>query len=454
MIESKKMLRVIVNILLGAITLVSYLFINDSSESFIALSIISLITFIIVIRTNSSGFSSPFMLFMIIMFVYNCGQIWLNLFGVPIKSGNYTITRYSFDLLSQSLLFFILIIVSINLTFICKMPKEIENNNDTTVNETSNDNIIYTIFWLLLLICILYDIIQARIAYLFGYATALYSRSDNELLYMCNCSLPIIVFWGIRTNILRKKKIVMIVVSIFRYAMTTILIGYRMQAISFMLTLLVLLPGIVKEDERKKYNVLLILGVILAAILSIYAANRRRSEITVDVWDSYNSLIQELGGTFTDLPIIIRDIDDIGPVYGLSYLCGVLYIIPFIGRLIPSLSKYVNLSAILYTRITIYGNSSLGGSILAEFFYNFKWASVIIAGPFVGWLLAKICSTLKQSISPFKGAMCAYIFYILILLVRGNMGEITIYIRCAVYITIIYYALLGKKRLGLGAGNE
>lgn len=451
MIEAKKLGRISLNILIAVIAIIVFYASSDMSAVFIKLSVISIISFVIILYTNPIQFSSPFVLFILVLYIYNCGQIWLNLFGVPIIPGNYTITRYSNDLLSQSLLFFILVTVSINIAYLCKVAPELKTGNENQYEEqyeTKRDRNIYLLFFALLIICIIYDILQTRIARTSGYAAALYSRSNNELLYMCNCAFPLVVFWGIRSGLRRKKKFVIIVISAIRYAMTTILVGYRMQAISFVLCLIVLLPGVVKEEEKKKYNILLIIGIVAAAFLSVVAADLRRNTGSLSIWDSYNSLIQELGGTFIDLPIIIRDIDEIGCVYGLSYLCGALFIIPFIGRIIPGLSKYVSLSAILYTRITIYGNSSLAGSMLAEFFYNFKWASIIIAAPIIGIILAKICNSLNNisRSTPFKAAIQAYIFYMLLLLARGNIGEITIYIRCAVYFALINSFLSNKRK--------
>jgi oligosaccharide repeat unit polymerase len=451
MIEAKKLGRISLNILIATIAILIFFTSSDMSAVFIRLSVISIISFAIILYTNPIQFSSPFVLFMLVLYIYNCGQIWLNLFGVPIIPGNYTITRYSSDLLSQSLLFFILATVSINITYLCKVVPELKNNNKSQYEEqreTKQDRNIYALFFVLLIICILYDIMQTRIARTSGYAAALYSRSNNELLYMCNCALPLVVFWGIRSGLKHKKKFIIIAISAIRYAMTTILVGYRMQAISFVLCLLVLIPGIVKQEEKRKYNILLIIGIIAAAFLSVVAADLRRNSGSLNIWDSYNSLIQELGGTFTDLPIIIRDIDEIGCVYGLSYLCGALYIVPFIGRIIPGLSKYVSLSAILYTRITIYGNSSLGGSMLAEFFYNFKWASIIIAAPVMGIILARICNSLNNTRrnTPFMTAIQAYVFYMILLFARGNIGEITIYIRCAVYFIILHSFLTNTRK--------
>ena len=387
---------------------------------------------------------------MIVVFIYNCGQVWIKLFGIPIIKGNYTITRYSDELLSISLLFFILMVLSINIFFLCGFQnyKNIKKYTFKVYKKVENENCYFIIFLLFLIVCLIYDFFQYRIAASSGYAAALYARSNNELLYMFNCAFPLIVFLGLRLNIPNKQKIAITLLSTIRFLATTILIGYRMQAISFVLSLLVLLPSIVPLNQKRKFNIFMIIGIILAGALSIYAADLRRGNSSVGVFDSYNSLIQELGGTFIDLPIIFRDTESIGTVYGLSYVCAVIYLIPMAGHLFPGMSKYVNLSSILYQHITIYGDSSLGGSMLAEFFYNFRWLSLIIAGPVVGFLLAKICKSLnKNRCDVYKSAMLTYIFYIMLLFVRGNIGEITIYIRCAVYFSIIHAFIYKLKYL-------
>lgn len=447
MVNRNTFFKVLINLILAAVAMFVYFDGKNYYDIFITLSIISLLVFVAILITNPTGIASPYMLFIIVMFVYNCGQVWLNLFGVPIISGNYTITRYSDDLLSISLLFFILMVLSINIFFLSGIHDWKKSKGDFYKNEEAESKRGYfVLFWISFFVCLVYDFLQYRIAASSGYVAALYARSENELLYMCNCVFPFVIFLGLRLNIPRKQKVVITILSAIRYAVTTVLIGYRMQAIAFVLSLLVLLPSIVLEKNKRKFNVLMIIGIVLAGALSIYAADLRRGNSYIGLLDSYNSLIQELGGTFTDLPIVFRDIDYIGTAYGLSYVCAVIYLIPMAGHFFPEMARYVNLSSILYQRITIYGGSSLGGSMLAEFFYNFNWLSLIIAGPAVGFFLAKICNSLNENkCNPYKTAMLTYVFYIMLLFVRGNIGEVTIYIRCAVYIAIIR-ALINRSR--------
>lgn len=455
MIKGTKTFRITILLIIGMVVLMVNCLIDDYSERFIFLSALTVVTFITVLIVNPLPIASPFSLFIIVLFVYNCGQIWMNLFGIPILSGSYTIDRYSDELLSKSLLFFLLMTIVISVFYVLKLSKSVNciaiNEDKTIINGGKSTQLtpLY-LFYFLLIICLVYDYLQYRIAAVSGYATALYARADNELLYMANCAFPFSVFWVMRSNIGLTPKNIAIVLSVLRYALTTLLIGYRMQAISFVLTVIVLTPRSKDSSKKKsKYFFLIVAGIILAGLLSIVSANIRRGNEgigAVGIWESYVSLLQELGGTFIDLPIIIRDIGEIGTAYGMTYLCAILYLIPFIGHIIPDMAKYVSLSSILYTRITIYSNSSLGGSMLAEFFYNFRWLAIIIAAPILGSGLAKICNYLKKNIdNPFKSAMLGYIIYTLILFIRGNISEVAIYIRCAVYIYILHLLMQGRS---------
>lgn len=419
----------------------------DYTNIFNQLSVVSIILFCTIIFLNPLGLSSPFSVFIIVLFIYNCGQVWLNLLGIPIIKGNYTIDRYSDELLAQSLLFFILMISSINIFYLFNINSLKIYSKNNYRKKVKIKKILF-IFISVLSACIIYDYNQYKIASTFGYATALYARSNNELLYMFNCIFPFIIFYMIRLDMHMKYKVIIGIIGVARYIGTMIFIGYRMQAVSFILTMIVLLSGVVKKEERKKINLFFIIGIVSIGFISVVAANLRRGLDYIGVLDSFYLLLQELGGTFTDLPIIIRDIDEIGVVYGLTYICGFLYIIPFIGHIIPEMSKYVNLSSILYTRIKIYGESSLGGSMIAEFFYNFKWLAIIIMGYIIGKLLAKISKNLyeNKSFNIYKTSILIYIFYILLLFIRGNIGEITIYIRCVVYLYLFYIMWYKRQR--------
>ena len=79
-----------------------------------------------------------------------------------------------------------------------------------------------------------------------------------------------------------------------------------MQAISFVLSLIVLLYGIVDKKNKRKVTLLMIIGIFLAALLSIVAADMRRGQTSTGLWESYNVLIQELGGTFTDYQLLLE----------------------------------------------------------------------------------------------------------------------------------------------------
>ena len=440
--------RIAINMFIMIIVIYVY-FIGglDYTKIFDQLSTLSIILFCTIIFLNPLGLSSPFSVFTIVLFIYNCGQVWLNLFGVPIIKGNYTIDRYSDELLAQSLLFFILMMASINLFYlfnIGSLKTYIKNNYRKKIKVKK----IMFIFIFIFIICIIYDYNQYKIARTFGYATALYARANNELLYMFNCIFPFVIFYIIRLKVHIRYKMIIGIIGVTRYIVTMIFIGYRMQAVSFILTMIVLLSGIVKKEYRKKISLFFIIGIISIGFISVVTANLRRGLSYVGILDSYYLLLQELGGTFTDLPIIIRDIDEIGVVYGLTYICGFLYIIPFIGHIIPGMSKYVNLSSILYTRIKIYGESSLGGSMIAEFFYNFKWLAIIIMGYIMGSLLARICNNLyrNKNFNEYETSIFIYIFYILLLFTRGNIGEITIYIRCVVYLYLFYVIWYKRQR--------
>ena len=116
-IERSKFRRISINCLLELISIAIYFTVEDPRKTFLLLSAVSIISFIIILTTSSEPISSPYTIFIIVLYVYNCGQVWLNLFGVPIIPGNYTITRYSDDLLASSIFFFILIALSINVCF-------------------------------------------------------------------------------------------------------------------------------------------------------------------------------------------------------------------------------------------------------------------------------------------------------------------------------------------------
>lgn len=407
--------------------------------------VLTFLSFVIVLITNPYHIVSPYTFIILFIYVYNCGQLWLDLFGIPIEDGSFVITRFSKDALIESAQFFLLMTIGIHafcVLFTTAQKKQYDfEHNLIIVNEETKIylRLLYRVFFICLPFILVFDISQIATARLLGYSAALYSRSENMLLSTANSFFPFAILGIIICETNRRKRLVIAIMGAFRYVLTMIFVGYRMQAMAFLCVLFVAwnIHGSNKE-LRKKAMLVVLLGIVLLLGSNIIWAWRTDTAIgNVSIWDTLVKSIRELGATFIDLPILIGNIDSIGYGYGRTYFYGIVNLIPLLIRLFPDANQYLALSARLNDHFQIYSNASLGGSIYAELFMNFGWYSLLLT-PLCGYLLTRLNNRIKKRATAYTKNIEMYVFFIIVLYIRGNMAEVTVFFRNILYMAVLY----------------
>ncbi|MDK7628607.1 O-antigen polysaccharide polymerase Wzy [Clostridium perfringens] len=449
LISKKKFLKITIIVLFLGIVLFFWGSIDsrDSSSAYYTMNLLSFASFIIFIITNPFQFISPYTFIFLFIYLYNCGQLWMNLFGFRIPFGSFVISRFSDNLLTECVFYFIMFSMLTHLfgLIFSKNKLKIKTdvfNWDKALNDYNNILFKKTMYILLIVIIpllVLLDINQVVLANNGGYTVALYSRSNNVFFEIANSMCPLLIFGIIICEENKNKRKVVALYGIFRYIIMMVLVGYRMQAMAFLCGIFI--SWTLRDNEKtlkKKAILVVILGIVLLIVTTIVSQLRNGYvNNNMSIEDLLLNAIKEIGGSFIDIPIVFESIGNIGFAYGKTYLYGLINIIPFIIRLFPNSTQYLTLSSTLNDNFVIYSSSSLGGNIYAEMYYNFGWYALLVT-PILGYLISMINKKVDSNKMLISKTIDMYLFFIFALYIRGNMGEVTVFLRNIVYLLIIY----------------
>ena len=429
------------------------------------LSIVSIVVFFI---TNKYKLISPYTFLMAFSYLYNCGQVWLLLFGIELSYSSFTIDRYTYQNLADALSYFLLAVNFIHLFGLLSIKRNNLRNtdderNDITATAVSKDDrsenlaLKYTGFAILVLCMVLLtynDLVQILTASQYGYTVAYTIGRDNKLIYALINLFPLSVIILMVTAQTTKVKNLVFWYAIIRSIALMLLVGNRGQYIALICTIFLLRTYLKPKIEKMRILRYVVGGFGLIFIASYVAAIRNSPslslspEFIIDFIINKNAvvaLLQELGGTFVNTILVMNYSPNELPYgMGISFLGSFISFIPLASKLFPEMILYNDVGSMLNQYF--HKGYGLGGSFLAELYYNFGWYS-LIATPIIGALFGRLFSIyednktfLKQS--SLKIVIITYTFYAMLMYIRGNFYTITTYMRYLVYALICYYVIL------------
>lgn len=446
---NKKILSIISIILFLGIVIFFWKSIDnmDSNSAYYIMNTLSFVSFIIFLITNPFSFISSYTFIFLFVYLYNCGQLWMELFGFKIPFGSFVISRFPDDLLVECIFYFIMFSMLTHLFGLVFSKKQLRIKVDSfNWEEAVKDfnvivfkKVLYSLMIIIIPLVAIFDVSQVALAQNSGYSVALYSRSNNTVLAIANSMCPLLIFGIVICEKKNNKRRIVAIYGIVRYIIMMVLVGYRMQTMAFLCGLFI--SWTLRDDEKilKKKAILAVgLGIVLLIVTTIVSQLRNgRVGHDMGMNDLLLSAIREIGSSFIYIPILFDNINNIGFAYGKTYLYGLINMIPFIVRLFPDSTQYLTLSSTLNDNFVIYSSSSLGGNIYAEMYYNFGWYAFLVT-PIIGYFITIINRKVYKNKMLISKTIDMYLFFIFALYIRGNMGEITIFLRNIIYLFIIY----------------
>ena len=455
-IKIKKSSFIFISAYLFIILIVILFSLNSDKKSLIDfLSCISVISLSIFILEYRSNFVSCSVFSIIFLYLYNCGQLWLLSIGYKFKFTNYLITQFSTESIFDAVYYFIIIINAIQVFLSLSKGRDDRIDNDNIYNlkgdssNTSEDKALIittqSLYFLCLIILSYVDVSQIAVARIYGYSSAYTVGRDNSVAYMFIFLYPFLVSMMMLISNVKLQKFAFYH-GVIRSFIMMLLVGNRGQHIALLCMLYIFYYT--KQNEKKhslakKHWLTIVVGLALVLVAG-YVANIRnviggRTSFLDYLRDNnvFASILQELGGTVIDLILLINNCPAHIPWgKGISYVGGLLQYLPKMTSFFPELCKYNDLGAILNGYFAKGGG--LGGSLIAELYFNFKWFAILVV-PIYSFLLGKLDQIVKRrGVSVLSKGICFYYIYISFMYTRYNFSDIATYTRFLTYFLIIY----------------
>lgn len=225
----------------------------------------------------------------------------------------------------------------------------------------------------------------------------------------------------------KKKKYIFIFVIIYKSLM--MMTGARQEKLVFLLMWVIIYYFFIRKINIFSAIKLIIIGYI--GISFIYSIGNLRAANSIDLFDVIKNtfipnskiigeLLGEFGSAFDTLAVTIYKTPQIVEYgFGKSYIAGILSIIPKLVSIFPTLSNKV-----IYIRL-YKGTTFFGGSYLGEIYYNFGsygYFLLIILGYILGKIQANFISD-KQKGYDIDKILSVIIGIYLILFIRGYFTD-------------------------------
>lgn len=149
--------------------------------------------------------------------------------------------------------------------------------------------------------------------------------------------------------------------------------------------------------------------------------------------------LSEFGSTLVTPILSFQYVDSFGFLGGKSFLGALAVLVPFSSALFGGIKQFMSVGVLLNPYAPAVG--ALGGSVFAELYINFGWASLVLAALF-GLGVAKISQALENGARgdhPFLSGMLLYLSYGVLLYVRGDFLDIVQAGKRVLYLCVVFY---------------
>ncbi|PKL00411.1 MAG: hypothetical protein CVV56_06735 [Tenericutes bacterium HGW-Tenericutes-1] len=440
-------------IIFGYITIENFNFV-------VILSVISFISYVALSIVFNNKVIDVFFFFIILTYIFHFGQIFLYSLNIPIiLPAKFNVFTYNTMYTIASMYFSLILLTIMQITgFFLDLKKIKKSKSSNSIYSLDNtiDKEFFTIIMLLTAIPYFYvDISQIIISNEFGYVDAY--KFGSSYLFSILSSFFIFSFMGfiITNRNFRINKLSILIFTIWNiYKM--IMVGNRSLPMALILSLLFIYIS-VSGFRKIKFKVRYILfGSIIVFLLPYIAQIRNVSSSSFVNENFYNYiltdnpisyLLAEFGGTLLTLIMTVQNVPSVVSYSnGLTYIGSIAIFLPFSTLLFGDFfNQYISVGE----SMNIYFGGGLGGSWIAELYYNFGNFSVLFV-PIITYFIKKLSLIIKNNNMPRLAINKVLIFFLLIPLFiypRGYIYTFMTYINIYIYIFILNF-LYKKLRKG------
>lgn len=435
-LTKKRLTSLIIQIffMLVLITSNSYDF-SSSEEKFGMLVILSFCDLVIFSVFNCAGLLSASWFTVIFLYVYNFGQAWLLFWNIPLKKGNFTIAQYSNANINDAMYYALAIITCLQLAITLFYKDNIKKQIKEKVVGLPKSKLLLQVTKIVAGVCFLIDMInnieQIIAAQTHGYIDSYVIGRDNVLIQTATYLFPFLITLLI-LQMKKREQVIVFTYAMIRSLVMMLLVGNRGQYIAMIIILLLLYMKDIRESKGEsiwQYVMLVIVGLFLLSIASYVADTRGTIGETTTFTEHIKNnnvilaMLNELGGTLINTILIMGQCpQNISFGRGISYLGSVFHLIPGFANLFPNIVQYNDLGSIL-NNYFIKGEG-LGGSYIAEMYFNFSWLALGFQLLF-GYLLVQCDNILRRgNDNCLKRAIVYHYIFAIFMYTRGNFRNL------------------------------
>ena len=439
--------RFIFNCIYSLIFVIFFLFIiiNFNWKLAASLSILLLIISILYLKYSyDMNIISYSTIFLLCMWLFYCGQI-MN-YAFEFKGTNYLFfINYGTEQSCYAAFIFYFISQFLLTLYIGKSyikEKQIHDNSIIMFR-----NLPLVLFIIGIIPRLYYDLSFLKYGLKYGYhGTAIYiPQFINTLAYFADIGILLEI-----VQLKKNKEATLLLIISLVYKGIMMMSGDRAEAFCFVIIEIYIYFFIDKAIKLKKMILYIVIGYVSVSFIMSIGNLRGTAFQSIPIFIStflknlrggfICDMFGEFGSTFTTLVKTINDTPcQVHYGYGLSYIAGIISIIPSLVSEIPLLSN-------MTTYITQYHNvSSFGGAFLGELFYNFSWFG-LFAIPIIGKCIGRVSASFDKlrlhTMINDRAIISLVVSVPLLLFIRGYFSDMT---QKIVWVLLFIYFIVSLK---------
>lgn len=331
-------------------------------------------------------------------------------------------------------------------------------------NERMIQQIAKILFWLTGAIAIPVSFIVLRLSMLYGYqyvkldTMGLYNGATNfaKTMFVASAFLTIVYSTG------RQKTVYSAILLL--YCALSMASGGRTEGLPVLLAFILMLASKKgKKNNVTKYIIIAVVSLVMLYVLAYLAQTRvGNSYDTKSILDVVVDVVEEMGFNFTSICFTMKYIpNSTAYQFGGSYFGSLVCLIPQslditgVVNNIHSMLPEIWLAKQLSVSYGTLFNFGAGYSVIAESFFNFGWAGIIVVGV-QGFLIQKLFALKLQGNSKFAEYIQLVMVYGLTTYSRRSFYTLEKVIEYDILLVVIIiylgYYIVDRKR-GIGNGQ-
>lgn len=454
------------------ILIIYYSSLNYTFENWVVSSagliLLKLLVTLVYFRKNNINFFSFTNFFIVLLYLFHYGQMLVS--GIFKRKDFSTVTNWIFmtpqALVYNGIIFSLIITFFIEIGIILSVSKK--QKVDRKESKLVSNKVYKIVGWFFIIISFPIELSttlqQIRVSLQSGYLASINEVGVPGIVGLIGSLFYIGTIMLILVYLKEQRKVISSIIAIFLavFLVLDMFSGGRHLSVMYLLLLVYIYNYKVRKINYKNIIFVIIMGILFLAFLNSVRdfrslPNKNISDFLILLQyylievNSFISMIEELGGSILTVFLTIEQVPDHIPfALGRTYLQSLSTLLININGTLTDIFNYSHFVRIL--QFFYSGNlshvSSLGGSIIAELYFNFSYFSILPAF-LIGFTVNKISMNIEYHL--INNDIYKFCFYIPIFIygliwVRDAFGTL---VRPVVYIGILLYLIFNTLQFSI-----